>query len=289
MRLRTIALAALSLLAFDFGVRGEEPSKPAAAGSNARPESVFSEAEGDRAIVYIVPEGARVTKGQVVCVLDASPETDALKYQKFNARQAEALHEQATLTREVAEVAVAEYEQGTFRQSLQTIQGDIAMAEADLKRAEDRLEWSRKMREKRFVSDAQFTADRFGHEKARFVLEQARTSKDVLLKYTKEKTLKELRSEVEKARSDELAKKRTLDLERAKARALEASMRPGVVLAPIDGTVVLARPTKLVAVGMEVCKDQLLLRVVAGASDTTRGGAGRSRDPTPRCDPARSS
>jgi len=262
MRLRTITLPALFLLASGLGVRGEGPSKPAAEGPAARPESVFSEAEGDRAVVYIVPEGARVTKGQVVCVLDAIPESGASKDQKITVRQAEASYDQAKLTREVAEVAVAEYEQGTFRQSLQTIQGDIAMAEADLKRAEDRLGWSRKMREKRFVSEAQVTADRFGHEKARFVLEQARTSKDVLLKYTKEKTLKELRAEVEKARSDEMAKKRTLDLERAKARTLEASMRPGVVLAPIDGTVVLARPTKLVAVGMEVCKDQLLLRVV---------------------------
>ena len=35
-----------------------------------------------------------------------------------------------------------------------------------------------------------------------------------------------------------------------------------MVLAPIDGTVRLARPARLVEVGAEVCKDQLLLRVM---------------------------
>jgi HlyD family secretion protein len=257
MTLRPLALPALLVLTSGAVARADDPPRPA-----PRAEAVFSEAQGDRVVLYIVPEGTRVTKGQVVCVLDRAPESDALTIQRINVRQAEASYEQARLTREVAEVAVTEYQQGTFKQSLETIQGDLARALADLKRAEDRLEWSKRMREKALISPAQLTSDRLDHEKARFALEQAETSKVVLLKYTKDKTVKELRSEVEKARADELAKKLTLDVERAKSRTLEATLRPGVVLAPIEGTVVLAKPARLVAVGAEVCKDQLLLRVV---------------------------
>ena len=247
---------ALLLLAFDAVSRADEP-RPA-----PRAESVFSEADGDRAIVYIVPEGSHVTRGQVVCVLDATPETPSVKAQRITVRQAEAFYEQARLTREVAEVGVTEYEQGTFRQSMETIEGDIAMAKADLKRAEDRFEWATRMRERKFIPEQRVIPEKLNREKARFTLEQAETSKAVLLKYTREKTLKELRSEVEKARADELAKRQALDVERARLKALETSTRPGVVLAPIEGTVVLARPARLVAVGAEVCKDQLLLRVV---------------------------
>ncbi len=257
MRPRPIAVPTL-LLSLAIVARADEPLKPAA----PRAEDVFSEAEGDRAVVYIAPEGARVAKGQVVCVLDAGFNSHDLKNRRITATGAEASYQQAKLTREVAEIAVTEYEKGTYKQELETILGDIAMARADLQRAEDRLDWSRRMREKKYVSEAQLKSDKLTHDKARFTLEQAQTKKVVLLRYTKDKTLKELRAEVEKARADELAKKATLDLERSKVKGIERQAGARVVLAPADGTVRLARPARLVEVGAEVCKDQLLLRIV---------------------------
>jgi HlyD family secretion protein len=257
---RTPAMPVIFLLIFAVGVLADEPPRP-----SPRAEAVYSEAEGDRAILYIVPEGSRVTKGQVVCVLDAIRGPRTGKDQWTAVQKAAASYDQAGLAREVAEIAVMEYEQGIFRQSLETIQGDIAMAQAELKRAEDRHEQSQKrIRKNPLNADgvAGANADKFSLDKARFTLEQALVSKDVLLKYTKEKTIKELRSEVEKARSDELARKRALDAELARVKSLEGPTRPSVVLAPVEGTVVLAKPARLVAVGAEVCKDQLLLRVV---------------------------
>ena len=47
----------------------------------------------------------------------------------------------------------------------------------------------------------------------------------MLNQYTKSKNIKELRSEIERARSDELAKKTTLDLEIVKEKDLEAKLR----------------------------------------------------------------
>ena len=44
-------------------------------------------------------------------------------------------------------------------------------------------------------------------KKGRFALEQAQSKKKVLVGYTRDKTLKELKSEVEKARSDEPGEK----------------------------------------------------------------------------------
>ena len=49
--------------------------------------------------------------------------------------------------------------------------------------------------------------------------------KSVLVKYTKDKTIKELESEVEKARSDELAKQATWELEKGKEMQLERELR----------------------------------------------------------------
>jgi HlyD family secretion protein len=122
------------------------------------------------------------------------------------------------LTREVAEIAVKEYIGGVYAQDKATVDGEIALAKSDLTRVQDRLAWSTKMKEKRFLSESARLADELSLKKAKFTLEQAQTKLDVLQKYTKGKRTKELQSQVEKARSDEMAKKATLDLEKAKAK-----------------------------------------------------------------------
>ncbi len=207
---------------------------------SAKNEDVLCEVEGSTTIISILPEGSRVKKGDKVCELDSATLKDNLKNQQITTQQATASFEQAKLTREVAEVAVTEYEQGTFKQTKETIQGDIAMAKAELKRAEDRYEWTSKMRDKGYVSEAQKTSDKFNLDKAKFTLEQSQTSMSVLLKYTRDKTLKELRAEVEKAKSDELAKKATLELEKDKEAKLEKQIKNCVLIAPGDGLVVYA-------------------------------------------------
>lgn len=207
---------------------------------SAKNEDVLSEVEGTTTIISILPEGSRVKKGDKVCELDSATLQDNLKNQKITTAQAEASFLQAQLTRQVAETAVVEYEQGTFKQTYETNQGNIAMAQAELKRAEDRFEWTAKMREKGYVSEAQKTSDKFNLDKAKFSLEQAQTAMSVLEKYTKDKTLKELRAEVEKAKSDELAKKATLELEKDKEAKLERQIKHCLLIAPGDGLVVYA-------------------------------------------------
>jgi hypothetical protein len=157
--------------------------------------------------------------------------------------------ERAKLRVEVAEIAVVEYEAGTFKQSLETIEGDIAMAKAELKRAEDHFEDSQKHVEEtktlvkriegfpretigelmseyyagraRVSAEYQVLADKFGIDKAKFTLEQAETSKEVLLKFTKDKTIKELKAAIEMAKSDMLMKEMEVSLTRDAERRLE--------------------------------------------------------------------
>jgi HlyD family secretion protein len=254
MRLRAIVLP----LALTYATYGYAQA-PQAAGPI---EDVFSPSQGTSTILYVVPEGTRVAKGQLVCLLDTDRARESLEDQRITTRQAEANYMQARLTREVAEVAVKEYEIGTFKQQLETINGDIALAQADLSRAQDRFEWAKKMAEKKYVSPAQLVSDELSLKKAKFAVEQNETKKRVLEEYTKAKTIKELRAEVEKARSDELAKRATYELEKAREQKRKPQARSVKVLAPVDGIVRLARPTRLVEEGAEVCDGQLLLRII---------------------------
>jgi HlyD family secretion protein len=141
--------------------------------------------------------------------------------QQVVARKAEARYQSARLEREIAEIAVVEYEEGIYKQDLLTVEGEIKLAESNLSRSEDRLDWARRMHKKGYVSKTTVVSEEQTLKKARFALEQAQSKKKVLVDYTRGKTVKELKSAVEKARSDELAKKEAWDREKAKELALE--------------------------------------------------------------------
>jgi len=207
---------------------------------SSKNEDAYCNVEGTTTIITIKPEGTRVTKGEIVCVLDSAALNDQLTNQRITTQSASANLKNATLTREVAEIAVVEYEEGVYKQDLATVQGEIKLAESDLSRAEDRLDWARRMFEKGYVSMASKNSEEFTLKKTRFALEQAEGKKKVLEEYTKGKTIKELRSEVEKARSDELAKKATWDLETSKEKKLEKQIAACEIKAPSDGLVVYA-------------------------------------------------
>jgi RND family efflux transporter MFP subunit len=66
---------------------------------------------------------------------------------------------------------------------------------------------------------------------------------EVLQKYTRDKTLKELQGEVEKARSDMLAKKATYTLEKDKEKKLRDMIKRCTLRAPRDGLIVYANET----------------------------------------------
>lgn len=207
---------------------------------SSKNEDVYCQVEGQTTIIEIVPEGTRVKKGQLVCTLDSASLRDQLTNQKIATQGAEASYANAKLTREVAQIAVQEYKEGIFKQDLATVEGEIKLAESDLARAEDRVEWANRMYEKGYVSKAQKVSEELSLQRAKFSLEQAQSKKDVLVKYTKAKTIKELESEVEKAHSDELAKQQTWDLERSKEEKLEKQIVNCKLYAPNDGLVVYA-------------------------------------------------
>ncbi len=204
------------------------------------------EVEGGTTIIKILPEGTKVKEGDLVCELDSASLKDALTTQKITTTQADASYQQAKLVREVAEYAVREYVEGVFKQDEATAKGEIALAKSDLERAIDRLDWSTKMLKKGYVSRRQQVADKLSKDRAVFDLEQAQTQLDVLLKYTKDKQIKSLQSDVEKAKADELSKQSSWELEKTKEAKLERQIKACILKAPGDGIVVYANdPNKM--------------------------------------------
>ncbi|WP_165218909.1 efflux RND transporter periplasmic adaptor subunit [Aquisphaera insulae] len=207
---------------------------------SSKNQDVLCKVEGSTTIISILPEGSKVKKGELVCELDSATLKDSLTNQKISTQSAEASYQNSKLTREVAQIAVKEYVEGIYLQDKATIEGEIKLAESDLKRSEDRVDWSNRMYEKGYVSKASKVSEELTYQKAKFSLEQAENKRNVLEQYTKQKTIKELNSEVEKALSDELAKKQTLQIEKEKEAKLETQIANCKLFAPGDGIVVYA-------------------------------------------------
>ncbi|MFM7319029.1 MAG: efflux RND transporter periplasmic adaptor subunit [bacterium] len=207
---------------------------------SSRNEDVMCEVEGSTTIIKILPEGSRVRKGELVCELDSASLKDSLTNQQITVQQAEAAYLNSKLTREVAEIAKEEYLNGTYVQDMRQAEGEKALAETEMYRAKDRLAWTEDMYKKGYVSRTNMVSEQANLQKATFSKEQAETKIIVLKEYTKRKMLTDLDSNIEKAKSDELAKEATLNLEKEKENKLKAQIVKCKLFAPNEGLVVYA-------------------------------------------------
>ncbi len=174
-------------------------------------------------------------------VKEPSAIRDSLTKQQVVVASARSNAATATLVREIAEIAVREYEEGIFKQDEATAQGDVVLAEGELGRATDRNEFAKqhagefRAKAKVILDEAAFKmlADVIGAEleqkRAAHAVERVQAKLKRLREYEKPRRIKELRRDVEKARSAELAGKGALTLEQAKEnRILAQTNRPGL-------------------------------------------------------------
>jgi RNA polymerase sigma factor (sigma-70 family) len=191
-------------------------------------------AAGGGAAVYVrgsqepAPPIGRTDSSGKAKAPDKSPPVTAqirLRAQQLATRKAKAQLGIARLNRELAELALEEYEQVVYPRDLAAVEGEIQLAESDVKRSEDRLDWARRMFDKGYVSERQKTSEEWSLKTARFSLEQTQSKREVLTKYSKDKTIKQLRVEIEKARSDEQTRQAMLEIEEIKELEIQELVR----------------------------------------------------------------
>jgi HlyD family secretion protein len=221
---------------------------------------VFNVIEGRTVVITSVPEGSRVKKGDIVCELDSSELRDRLSMQEIVVRAAEFDWRGATLAREAAGMKIVEYVEGNFKNNLATTSGEIKSAEARLSMAEDQLDWSRRMFEKGYISNAEKVKDELLLKEARLGIEATQYRRKVLLDYTKNRALTELKSEADRAMSLELAKEAGLLRERSVQKRLKDQIDRCKVTASSTGRITFAAP---IGPGAVVHDGQLFGRIVA--------------------------
>ncbi len=146
---------------------------------------------------------------------------DQVEIQKTKFESAKATLQVAHLKRELAELALKEYEQGLFVQEKATLEAELKIARDELKMAREhipeahdraaQIKQASKGSTYDLVNEFRFS-DQVVHRRAActkssgFVVEQAESKLKVLLEYSKPKRIRELQAELEKSKSEEVAR-----------------------------------------------------------------------------------
>ena len=224
----------------DFVLDVIERGEIQSAGLNEVRSQVKSKNTSGTAILRIVPEGTKVQEGDFLVELDSSALKEERTIQQINVTQVEALVVEARNLFETAMIAKREYLDGTYVQERQTIESEVFVAEENLNRAKEYLEYSKKLAAKGYVNDLQVEADQFAVEKSEKELEAANTKLKVLDDFTKAKMLKQLESDIAIAKAKWEAQTHSHELELEKLHEIEEQISLCTITAPRAGTVLYA-------------------------------------------------
>jgi HlyD family secretion protein len=193
---------------------------------------------GASTLISVVPDGTPVKKGEILAVLDSSDYEELLRVQQITVERALADKLTAELDHEIAKLAVLEFREGTMQETLEDFQRRVTLANSDLERAKDRLNWSRGMKAKGYVSTSTVATDEFTAAKAEESLKQEESASHVFQKYSAPKTLRELEGAVQTTAATLAFERLRSQRQVARLAMLEKQVKACTIRAPFDGFVI---------------------------------------------------
>lgn len=236
--------------------------------------TVRNEVEGKSTIIYLVPEGTHVKKGELLVELASNEIDDKIRDAEIKLAVAKAAHEasekelqilkdknasdirKADLALWLAEKTVEKYKEGDAAQLKQTDELALQKAKYVLERAKEKLKDSEELYKKGFITRIELENDKFEEYQGGIELAKAQLSLEVTEKYTIPMNLQEKQSAVEEAKKElERAKKAAaaseakstadVDAKQSEFKLKEDTLaelldqkKKARILAPADGLVV---------------------------------------------------
>jgi HlyD family secretion protein len=199
---------------------------------------------GASTLIQVVPEGTIVQRGDVLARLDSSEYDELLRLQRIYTERSQADRLKAQLDLEIAQLALRKYREGTMPEILAAFQGRVTLARADRERARDRLDWSRGMKAKGYVSASTVKTDEHALACAEEALKIEQAAFQLFQRYTAPTTIRVLDGTVSSARAileyHELRTQRSL----YRLARLERQVENCTIRAPHDGFVVHAHDSR---------------------------------------------
>lgn len=202
------------------------------------------EVQGGSTILWIIPDGTEVRKGEELVRLDTAAIQEKIDLQRIAYEKAKAIKIEAEKNYESAKIAVQEYIEGMFVQNLQTLHVAATVAKENLESARNSLQFTNRMHRKGYVTTLQRDAQAFAVQRAQLDLDVADKAIEVLEKFTKPKTVVGLESVRDASEAKMASEEAAFNLEEDRLKRLEVELEKCVIKAPADGMVVYANQSE---------------------------------------------
>jgi HlyD family secretion protein len=237
-----------------------------------------SELEGTSTVLYLIAEGTNVEPGELLCELDNSSLVDRKVSQEIRVQNAEAAFVKAKQTHaiqvsqnesdiaksiqelEFARLDIEKYIEGDMPQEAKSKEEAILLADEELSKAVQDLEWSKRLNEQGFLEQTQLDTHKLVKSRADVKLSQAKRAKQLFEDYEIPRSKKELEGlvaeterELDRVKLQAGARladfdanwrttEATLLVERNELTKLISQIEKSRITAPMAGMVVYARP-----------------------------------------------
>ena len=199
-----------------------------------------SEVEGKTTILFIVDEGTHVKESELLVELDSSKLLDERIDQQIRVQNAEAAFirarenlavaenqaqsdiDLAELTLDFARQDLKKYVEGEYQNELKEAESRITLAKEELQTTEEKLNWSRKLFEREYISQRELQIDELAEHKKKLDLELSENALRLLEDFSHPRKLAKLESDVKQA---EMALERTNRKAKADVVQAEADLR----------------------------------------------------------------
>jgi HlyD family secretion protein len=235
-----------------------------------------NEVEGTTSIIFLIDEGTRVKKGDLLVELDASQLLDQKVDQEIQVQNAEASFisarenlevvknqaesdvDKAQLDYDFAIQDLKKYLEGDYPNELKDAESKITISKEEVERAKEKVQWSRKLYEEAYISQTELQADELSEKRTVLDLELAENALDLLKNYTRKRKLAQLESDVSqnkmalervtrKAKADIVQAESNLKAKEAeykrqqdKLEKIKTQIEKAKIYAPADGQVLYA-------------------------------------------------
>lgn len=237
---------------------------------------IRNELEGSTTIVSVVPEGTTVKKGDLLVELDSSSLKEKIANQEVSVQNSEGgvnkaredlqiqkltmdgAVKDAELKVEFAISDLEKYKEGDWPQQKRAIAARITIAQEELQRAQDRLNWTKTLETKGYATKDELKADLLTVKRSDITIDQAEVELQLAIKYTYPKSVRLMEAGVDSAKlallqvkqratatissyeADFRAKQNALDLQRQRLQEMKEQLELTKIFAPQEGLVVYA-------------------------------------------------
>ena len=166
--------------------------------------------------------------------------------------------DKAQLTLQFAREDLQKYIDGEYPNELRRAEANITLAQEELTRVRETLEWSRRLFEENFISQTELQADELNEKRRALDLELAQNNLNLLTEFTYKRNLTQLESDVSQAEmaleritrkaradvvqaeADLVAKESEYNRQKARLQKIEEQIQKATIRAPSAGLVIYA-------------------------------------------------